>query len=314
MRLYPFFIPHAGCPHRCVFCSQRQSGGGAEQPSVADVSAALAKMLPSRGDGEVAFYGGSVAGVRISTRPDAVPPGMAEGLAAQGVTTVELGCQSFSPLVLRLAGRGHDERVAADAVGRLRKAGLAVGLQLMPGLPGGDRAEAMSSLTMALALGPDFLRIYPAVVLRHTELAQRYRTGRYTPLSLNEAVDWCAEMLWRCWQVDMPVIRLGLQATPELDAGDDWLAGPYHPAFGQLVRSRLWLQTLMGAATLTGARKATVHPADLGDAIGHRRENLRTMQQNFGEFSLAPHSGLEKGHVVLDGQKFSLTNFLTYKG
>lgn len=338
MRLYPIFIPHAGCPHRCVFCSQRQLGGGVELPSVADVSTTLGEMLPRQGDGEVAFYGGTftllpsvlqqgylasvapfissgrVAGVRVSTRPDALPPGAAEDLAARGVTTVELGCQSFSPMVLRLAGRGHDERVAVDAVGRLRQAGLVVGLQLMPGLPGGDRTEAMNSLAVALALAPDFLRIYPAVVLRHTVLAQWYHAGRYAPLSLDEAVDWCAEMLWRCWQVDMPVIRLGLQSTPELDAGDSWLAGPYHPAFGQLVRSRLWLRALMRAVTLTGARQATVHPAELADAIGHRRENLHAMQQQFGEFKLAPQSALEKGQLFLNGQKFSLMNLSTYEG
>lgn len=338
MRLYPFFIPHAGCPHRCIFCSQRQPGGGDEQPTVEAVSAALEQMLPSRGDGEVAYYGGTftllqpglqrgyleavapfvrsgrVAGIRVSTRPDALPPMAAEGLAALGVTTVELGCQSFSPEVLRLAGRGHDERVAANAVGRLRRSGLSVGLQLMPGLPGSDRSEAMASLASALALGPDFLRIYPAVVLCNTGLAQWYHQGGYHPLALDEAVDWCAEMLWRCRRAGVPVIRLGLQATPELDGGEAWLAGPYHPAFGQLVRSRLWLRALTCAVTLTGARQAAVHPSELADAIGHRRGNLRSLQQSFGDFSLVPQPGLEKGRLVLDGQVFSLMNLSTYEG
>lgn len=338
MRLYPFFIPHAGCPHRCIFCSQRQPAAGDEQPTAVAVSATLEEWLPPCGDGEVAFYGGTftslpsdlqrsyleavapfirsgrVAGIRVSTRPDAIPPGAAKGLAAGGVTTVELGCQSFSPEVLHLAGRGHDERAAANAVDRLRHAGLAVGLQLMPGLPGSDRSEAMRSLAAALALKPDFLRIYPTVVLRDTLLGQWHRQGRYRPLPLDEAVDWCAEMLWRCQRAGVPVIRLGLQATPELDGGRAWLAGPYHPAFGQLVRSRLWLRALTCAVTVTGARQAAVHPSELADAIGHRRGNLRTLQQNFGDFNLLPQSGLEKGHMVLDGQEFSLTNLSTYEG
>lgn len=338
MRLYPVFIPHAGCPHRCVFCSQWQPGGGVGQPSIVEVSVALEKMLPCRGDGEVAFYGGSftllpvglqrgyleavapfirngrVAGIRVSTRPDAVPPGTAEELAALGVTTVELGCQSFSPEVLRLSGRGHDERVASDAFSLLRQAGLAVGLQMMPGLPGSDRIEAMTSLAVALALAPDFLRIYPTVVLRDTGLAQWYREGRYSPLSLAEAVDWCAEMLWRCRRAGVPVIRLGLQATPELDGGEDWLAGPYHSAFGQLVRSRLWLRGLTRVLTLTGARQAAVHPSELADAIGHRRGNLQNLHLNFGDFKLVPHPGVAKWQIVLDGQEFSLMNLATYEG
>jgi histone acetyltransferase (RNA polymerase elongator complex component) len=337
VRLYPFFIPHAGCPHRCLFCSQRQPGGG-EPPSPAEVSRTLENILPGSGDGEVAFYGGTftllpaaqqqawleavapfirsgrVAGIRVSTRPDALPTGSAERLAGLGVTTVELGCQSFSADVLALAGRGHDQRAAATAVCRLRCAGLAVGLQLMPGLPGGSRAEAMSSLGAALALTPDFLRIYPTVVLRDTGLAQRYLDGRYSPVPLEEAVDWCAEMLWRCRRAEVPVIRLGLQATPELDDGRALLAGPYHPAFGQMVRSRLWLRALLRGMAVTGASRAAVHPAELSDAIGHRRGNILEMQRRFGEFTLVPDSTLPRGHLALNGQNFFLMNLSAYEG
>lgn len=338
MRLYPFFIPHAGCPHRCLFCSQQQPGGGDQPPSPAEVSGALEKILPCCGDGEVAFYGGTftllpeaqqkawleavapfvhsgrVAGIRISTRPDALLPGAAEWLAGLGVSTVELGCQSFSADVLRLAGRGHDERAAPMAVCRLRRAGLAVGLQLMPGLPGGDRAEALASLAKALALAPDFLRIYPTVVLRGTGLAQLYLDGRYCPVALEEAVDWCAEMLWHCRRAGVPVIRLGLQATPELDCGEAMLAGPYHPAFGQLVRSRLWLRALMRGLAATGARRVVVHPAELADVIGHRRGNFCELQRHFGDFTLAPDSALPRGHLALNGQDFPLMNLSAYEG
>jgi histone acetyltransferase (RNA polymerase elongator complex component) len=338
VRLYPFFIPHAGCPHRCLFCSQQQPGGGDEPPSPAEVSGALEQMLPCNGDGEVAFYGGTftllptaqqkalleavapfvhggrVAGIRVSTRPDALPPGSAEWLAGLGVTTVELGCQSFSVDVLRLAGRGHDEREATKAVSRLRRAGLAVGLQLMPGLPGGDRGEAMASLASALTLAPDFLRIYPTVVLRDTGLAQWYLDGRYCPVPLEEAVDWCAEMLWNCRRAGVPVIRLGLQATPELDGGETLLAGPYHPAFGQLVRSRLWLRALLRGLAATDARLVAVHPAELADAIGQRRSNLCELQRRFGDFALVPDSALSRGHLALNGQDFLLMNLSAYEG
>lgn len=302
------------------------------------MSRTLDRLLPRSGDGEVAFYGGTftllpaarqqawleavapfirsgrVAGIRASTRPDALPPGSAEWLAGHGVTTVELGCQSFSAEVLRLAGRGHDERAAAAAVCRLRRAGLAVGLQLMPGLPGGDRAETMGSLAAALTLSPDFLRIYPTVVLRDTGLAQLYLDGRYRPVDLDEAVDWCAEVLWRCRRAGMPVIRLGLQATPELDGGKVLLAGPYHPAFGQLVRSRLWLRALSRGLAATGARRAAVHPSELADAIGHRRGNLCTLQRRFGDFILETQPDLPRGHLTLGGQDFLLLNLSAYEG
>lgn len=296
------------------------------------------RLLPRGGGGEVAFYGGTftllpageqqayleavapfvnsgrVAGVRVSTRPDALPAGAAAWLSGLGVTTVELGCQSFAADILRQSGRGHDERAAAVAVARLRHAGLAVGLQLMPGLPGGDRAEALASLAAALALTPDFIRIYPTVVLRGTALARLYLAGRFSPVGLEEAVDWCAEMLWRCRQAGTPVIRLGLQASPELDSGAALLAGPYHPAFGQLVRSRLWLRALERLLGATGDRRVALHPADLADAIGHRRSNLDALQRRFGDCTLQPHTELPRGHLALGGQHFSLLHLSAYEG
>jgi len=339
VRIYPFFLPHAGCPHRCLFCSQWHSEAGEGRlPSPVGVADALDSMLPSRGDGEVAFYGGTftllpveqqlawleavtpfirkgrVAGIRVSTRPDAMAAGVAEWLAGIGVTTIELGCQSFSAEVLRRSERGHDEQAAGNAVQQLRLAGLAVGLQLMPGLPGSNRAEAIASLTTALSLSPDFLRIYPAVVLRGTGLARLYLAGSYVPLSLEDAVDCCAEMLWHCRRAGVPVIRVGVQATPELDRGEALLAGPYHPAFGQLVRSRLWQRALRRGIALTGTRRVFVHPADLSDAIGHRRSNLEALHENFGEISLRADVALKPGEMALGGESFSLLNLSGFEG
>lgn len=295
-------------------------------------------MLPVKGEGEVAFYGGTftllpgeeqkaylsavapfihqgrVSGIRVSTRPDAIPPGMAEQLTVSGVTTVELGCQSFSAEVLDRAGRGHDPSAASKAVSRLRGAGLKVGLQLMPGLPGGDRQEAISSLESALALAPDFLRIYPTVVVRGTPLEDAWRDGSYRPLEIEAAVDWCAEMLWRCRRADIPVIRLGLQGTPELDSGEALVAGPYHPAFGQLVRSRLWLRALERGAATAGEIRAGVHPADLSDALGHKRGNQVELRRRFVDFTIVSNPGLLRERFTLGEQNFSLMELASYEG
>lgn len=338
MRLYPFFLPHAGCPHRCLFCLQRQPGGGGDRPTPDAVARDLERMLPDAGDGEVAFYGGTfsllppaeqdgflaavapfvrqgrVAGVRVSTRPDALTPAAVARLRGGGVTTVEVGCQSFSAAVLDRSGRGHGPHVAAGAVERLRGAGLTAGLQLMPGLPGGDRVEALASLRRALELGPDFVRIYPAVVLGGTELEAAFAAGAYRPFSLDEAVDVCAEMLWRCRRHGTPVIRIGLQGTPELDDGRDLVAGPYHPAFGQLVRCRLWRRGLERAAREDGAREVRVHPADLADARGHRRANLEFLRHRFGAFSIEGAPDVPRESTVIAGRRFALQDLAAYQG
>jgi histone acetyltransferase (RNA polymerase elongator complex component) len=272
-------------------------------------------MLEQGGGGEVAFYGGTftllpvveqqayleavapylqsgaVGGIRISTRPDALTEQQIALLKGYGVSTVEVGCQSFSAAVLSRSARGHGPEAAQQAVLRLRRYGIRVGLQLMPGLPGGDRYEALASLHQALNLDPDFLRIYPVVVLSHTLLAGQYEAGLFDPLSLAAAVDLCAEMLWHCQRFSVPVIRIGLQASDGLDRDDVVLAGPYHPAFGQLVRSCLWLRALRTLAR-SGVLTARVHGADLADALGNKRNNIVCLQQEYPHFTVRATAGV----------------------
>jgi histone acetyltransferase (RNA polymerase elongator complex component) len=287
-------------------------------------------MLPEQGDGEVAFFGGTftllaaelqqayleqvvpfiragrVAGTRLSTRPDALGSSGVKLLKRAGVTTVELGCQSFCTEVLRRARRGHGPAAAASAVLMLRDRGLKVGLQLMPGLPGADRAEALFSLACALDLAPDFLRIYPTVVLQGAGLEKAWRGGSYTPWSLEEAVDCCADLLAICRRKKIPVIRLGLQGSIELEQGEALVAGPYHPAFGQLVRSRLWRRAFEGAFREVGPADIRVHPSDMGDALGHQRQNHNLLQQRYQRFAISGHTEVERDTFVLGERSLPL--------
>ena len=293
MKIYPIFLAHGGCPHRCLFCAQRRSVGQPARLDPVEVYQTLDVMLPEEGDGEIAFFGGTftllssnlqrqllaiarrfvaaerVAGIRVSTRPDGLEATQVRLLASQQVTTVEIGCQSFDPKVLNASQRGHAADEIAPAVARCRNAGLRVGLQLMPGLPDGGSTEALASLAAALLLQPDFLRIYPALVIEGAGLERLWRDGFYQPWPLDQAVEVCAEMLLAARRAGVPVIRMGLQHDPTLER--HLLAGPAHPAFGQLVRSRLWRRALDALPRQRG--DVLVHPADLADAVGHRGVN-----------------------------------------
>lgn len=293
-------------------------------------------MLPPAGSGEVAFYGGSftlldvslqldylasvapfihagqVAGIRISTRPDACDSAVVARLKMGGVTTVELGCQSFSSEVLRLSQRGHGPHDAELSVTQLRNQGMRVGLQLMPGLPGGSFAEARYSLAQALRLRPDFLRIYPTVVLAGTALELSWRQGDYVPLSLDEAVELCAELLWHCRRMEMPVIRMGLQSSHELDSGSAVIDGPYHPAFGQLVQARLWRRALETAALGSAERRVQVASADLSDARGHRKANIDYLTRRFGSFEIVAEDGVARASFVMHGQRYDVMSQACY--
>jgi len=334
VKIYPVFISHAGCPHRCIFCSQDRSTSKVDILDADTVASQLDAMLPVRGNGEIAFYGGTfsllpirqqqlylhvagqfvasgrASGIRISTRPDALDKVRLERLQAGGVQTIEIGCQSFSETVLEQAGRGHSAKESIAAVRRCQDAGFSVGIQLMPGLPGGDVEEALNSLRLALNLKPAFLRIYPTIVIAGTALAELWNAGDYQPWSLDQAVELCTDMLLLCRQRDIPVIRLGLQQDSVLER--NLLAGPFHPAFGQLVRSRIWRRALERAGNY--GYPLTVHPDDLGDALGHRGENRVWLRNICQDFSLLVDAAVSRGSLLSRNQNLTLEELTCFGG
>jgi histone acetyltransferase (RNA polymerase elongator complex component) len=265
--IIPIFISHQGCPHQCVFCNQHSiTGQGAGAIGVREVAAAIEEGLgwPRRNRDaavQVAFYGGTftglsrahqaellaavapcladgrVAGIRLSTRPDRITPDDAAFLKAHGVVTVELGVQSMTPAVLDLCQRGHTVADVGQAVAALRQEGLAVGIQLMAGLPGETPASHLASAREVVALAPDFVRLYPTLVVAGSELARWYAEGRYRPLSLARAVVLAARLKELFDAAAIPVVRMGLHDASGLGAAI--VAGPHHPAFGELVTARV---------------------------------------------------------------------------
>ena len=260
-RIYPVFIPHLGCPHACVFCNQHEITGAAAEEALRKLNS-LTENPPQGAAYELAFYGGSftalsveqqlryleaagrardcgaVSSIRLSTRPDAITPEILERLKQYGVGTVELGAQSMQDRVLRASGRGHSAEDVRRASAMIHEAGLSLVLQMMTGLPGDDDNGAVDTAVQLVALQPDAVRIYPTVIVRGTELERLWRRSMYQEHTVEDAVRVCARLLPLFQASGIPVIRLGLNPTDELSGGAA-LAGAYHPALGELVRSRV---------------------------------------------------------------------------
>ena len=307
-RIIPLFIPHLGCPNQCVFCDQRTISGALEPVTPERVSAQIAAALPEAGEGcELAFYGGSftalpmetqrqlleaarpflrsgaLSSVRLSTRPDAIRDEVCVLLKKSGVATVELGCQSMDPEVLRLSRRGHTPEDTERAVALLRKHGFSVILQMMTGLPGDSGSQSVETAERIISLRPDGVRIYPTVVLRGTELAQAMEEGRYQPQTVAQAVSLCATLYERFLSAGIPVIRLGLNPTEDLSGGEA-VAGAYHPALGELVLSEMFLRRARAALAAGKGEHAvlSVHPRRMSVMTGQKRCNLQTLRREFG--------------------------------
>ena len=262
--MIPFFIPHVGCPYVCTFCNQSRITGqsGISHLTPDYIKDTIAEYVGSKRNDkywEVAFYGGSftaihtelqhqllapasemlksgiIDGIRCSTRPDAVGDEAITLLQSYGVKTVELGVQSMNDDILVDAKRGHTAEEVVEAVARLKKRGMTVGVQLLPGLKGETWETIIETAVAASELKPDFVRIYPVLVIENTELADQYRAGVYEPLSTDQAITYCAFLKEWFESHNIEVIRTGLQSTEELDSGNSLVAGPYEPAMGELV-------------------------------------------------------------------------------
>ncbi|MDL2315731.1 radical SAM protein [Desulfovibrio sp. OttesenSCG-928-A18] len=258
------FLPFSGCRTRCIFCSQEAQTGRRSRPVPLLLAQAEAELRDraARTDApfELAFYGGSftalaeeelsaclnfaarwmraglVAGFRCSTRPDAVDWSVSARLRSAGCSTVELGVQSFADSALALCGRAYSGGQAREACTMLREAGLQLGVQLLPGMPGLCPELAQQDVQWTARLGPDCVRLYPCLVLRDTALEHLWRQGGYRPWELEETLDYLASACLSFWQAGVPVIRMGLADEPGL-AGKV-LAGPRHPCLGGRARAR----------------------------------------------------------------------------
>lgn len=324
-KILPLFIPHLGCGHDCIFCNQKRISGALKAVTAAEVGEAL-RTLTER-DYELAFYGGSftalpveeqrilldavqpyraagvVSEIRVSTRPDAINDTVLSLLREKGVGTVELGAQSMDDAVLRTCGRGHSAADTEKAAKLVRQRGFHLILQMMTGLPGSSDALDIETAKRLIALRPDDVRIYPTVILKDTPLAEAWERGAYREHTVEDAVRVCAEILPLFMAAGIPVIRLGLNPSDALSAGNA-LAGAYHPALGELVQSRVYFNKVksMLPAAHGDVLRVTVAAGERSKMIGQKRCNIAALQAQFGFCSVRVREdeNLRRGEIEID--------------
>ncbi|MDP2644337.1 MAG: radical SAM protein [Desulfobacterales bacterium] len=312
--IIPVFLPQAGCPHRCVFCNQRAvTRENRPVPSPGQLRFIIHSFLQfpaaARKNIQVAFYGGNFLGleknkleallgeaagfvraghvdsIRFSTRPDTITAGRLERLRDYPVSTIELGAQSMDDRVLNISGRCHTASDTVAAVHLLKKENYQVGLQMMVGLPGDDEATALRTGRQIADLSPDFVRIYPTVVLENSRLGQWYKQGRYVPIPLEKCVTMVKKLYLIFQGEKIPVIRMGLQSTGGDENQTAILAGPYHPAFGHMVHSEIFLDMAVSSLTAGSFFQDTVvikvHPRSISKMRGLKNRNIEILKDKF---------------------------------
>ena len=315
--IIPIFVPHLGCPNDCIFCNQKSISGQKKNMTKEEAKNIIDNFLKSikKEDAqvEIAFYGGSftaiepkmqeellqvayeyiksgeVESIRVSTRPDCIDKETLKRLKKYKVKTIELGVQSANDYILKRSNRGHSFEDVKRASKLIRWNGFKLGHQMMVGLPESTRIDEINTAKALIKLKPKMVRIYPVLVVKNTKLEKEYEEGKYEPLPLVQAVEVCKELVRMFDNKNIEIIRIGLQSTDEIskpgNKDSEVVAGPYHPAFRQLVESAMWYDAIVGKIKKLNVKvkevEVTVNPIDSNNVIGHKKENVIKLKDTY---------------------------------
>ena len=313
--IIPIFVPHLGCPNDCVFCNQKSISGQKTQMTAKKAKEIIDEHLKLIKDKdvkkEIAFFGGSftaiedskqeellkiayeyiksgdINSIRISTRPDYINKEILKRLKKYGVKTIELGVQSANNYILKRSKRGHTFEDVKKASKLIRWYGFTLGHQIMIGLPESNRIDEINTAKALIKLKPKIVRIYPVLVIKGTELEKEYNDGLYEPLTVTQAIEISKEITELFESKNINVIRIGLQNTEEIsdpqNKNSEVVAGPFHPAFRQLVESSIWYDRIVKKIKKLNMKvkevEITVNPQDVNNVIGHKKENAKKLKE-----------------------------------
>jgi len=315
--IIPIFVPHLGCPNDCIFCNQKSISGQKKEVTEEEIRNTVDDYLKSikdtKGTKEIAFFGGSfteieikkqekylivayeyikqgkIDSIRISTRPDAINKDILKMLKKYKVKTIELGVQSANDYILKKANRGHNFEDVKRASKLIRLYGFNLGHQMMVGLPESNRIDEINTAKELIKLKPKMVRIYPVLVIKNTKLEKMYQDEEYMPLTVVQAVEICKELVAMFKKKNIEIIRLGLQNTDEISDPNseksEVIAGPFHPAFGQLVEAGMWYDVIIAKIKKLTVKvkevEVTVNPIDVNNVIGHKKDNAIKLKDTY---------------------------------
>ena len=335
--IIPIFVPHLGCPNDCIFCNQKSISGQktnmTKEKAKKIIDDYLKSMTDENAQIEIAFFGGSftaieterqeellqtayeyiksgkVESIRVSTRPDCIDKEILKRLKKYKVKTIELGVQSANDYILKRANRGHTFEDVKKASKLIRWYGFKLGHQMMVGLPESTRIDEINTAKALVKLKPKMVRIYPVLVVKNTKLEEEYEQGIYEPLSVVQAVEICKEIVRIFADKKIDIIRIGLQSTDEIsdpqNEKSEVVAGPYHPAFRQLVESGMWYDAIVGKIKKLNVKvkkvQVTVNPIDANNVIGHKKENVQKLKDTYDvDLILKQDKNIKQGKSKID--------------
>ena len=311
--IIPIFIPFLGCPHDCAFCNQvkitNYKDNINKENTIRQINQYLSYFPKNENLKEIAFFGGSFTGleekvmisyleialnykkkgiidrIRLSTRPDYINNSILDILKKYEVDVIELGIQSLDNEILNENERGHSKEDSIMASKLIKDYGFKLGHQIMPGLYKDSFDKAIKTGLESIKMNPDMVRIYPTLVIKDTKLEKLYKEGLYKPLSLDEAIEISSRLYMIYSYKKIPVIRIGLQPTENINEKKDVVAGPFHPSIRQLVETnihKIYLEELINKYRLKDKIKIHISNREISIIAGNKKANKNYFYKKYG--------------------------------
>lgn len=341
--IIPIFVPHLGCPHDCIFCNQRKITNFIDALDEIDMRKNIEKYISYFKNKnipiEIAFYGGSFTGldrnlmisylsiakdyinnglvdsIRLSTRPDYINKEILEVLVKYNVKTIELGIQSMTQSTLDLNNRGHNVDCVYEASSLIKEYGINLGLQMMVGLYGDTFETVLNTAFKLSKINPDFVRVYPTLTIKDTELERLYYMKKYIPMSLEDSIYLCKYVYILFEYYNIPVIRLGLQSSDNISEDGDVVAGPYHPAFRELVESSIYkdfIEYYMNILNIKNDLIIECNNSEVSKIVGNKKLNLKYFKEKYNMNIKTKTHILDKNILKLNGNIIYMNDFVNY--
>ena len=311
--IIPIFIPFLGCPHDCAFCNQvkitNYKDNINKENTIRQINQYLSYFPKNENLKEIAFFGGSFTGldkkvmisyleialnykkngiidrIRLSTRPDYINNSILDILKKYEVDVIELGIQSLDNEILNANERGHSKEDSIRASKLIKDYGFKLGHQIMPGLYKDSFDKAIKTGLESIKMNPDMVRIYPTLVIKDTKLEKLYKECLYKPLSLDEAIEISSSLYMIYSYKKIPVIRIGLQPTENINEKKDVVAGPFHPSIRQLVETnihKIYLEELINKYRLKNKIKIHISNREISIIAGNKKANKNYFYKKYG--------------------------------
>ncbi|MGL4721798.1 MAG: radical SAM protein [Desulfovibrionaceae bacterium] len=302
LRILPVFIPFAGCPERCTFCNQEAQTGLQEEINTNayynSLERSLHEMFLKNRHCEIAFFGGTftalnrkiqerflslantykdkgiVKRIRCSTRPDCINDEILSFVKQRGMDCIELGIQSFKEEALWRTNRNYSQAKAIESCYAIQRYNIELGIQLMVGMPGTNIHDFLHDMDITIRISPKYLRLYPCLVIKNTELEKEYKQNLYIPWSAEVTIDALTTAQYLAWKHSIHVLRIGV--APEKDLDQNIIAGIWEASLGNRIQARALQRYILEQQNNVCSTEHCILPEHYkGFFWGHRKECMQ---------------------------------------